>query len=299
MLNSSAALLDKIVGAVERASVLDRPAEIVASVLGRLIPTGPIKDIASGTPIGHPAHPVLIALPVGAWSAATFLDLTGDETDRAAARRLVGLGTVTAIPAALTGASDWLDTEGAERRVGFVHASLNYLALGLYGGSWLARRRGDHASGTKLALGGATVMATAAWLGGHLAYALGVGVDTTAFQQAPTDWTDAAAADAVGAAPLGVTVAEIPLLLLRHEGRIVALADRCTHRGGPLHEGTVADGCVTCPWHGSRFALADGAVRQGPATRPQPVYETRVVDGRVQVRRSADERALRAAPVGA
>ena len=85
-------------------------------------------------------------------------------------------------------------------------------------------------------------------------------------------------------------------MLLRQGGRLHVLGDRCTHRGGALHEGQVVDGCIQCPLHGSRFSLDDGAVERGPATRPAPVFEVRIVDGRVQVRRQ-EVRALRTNPV--
>ena len=60
----------------------------------------------------------------------------------------------------------------------------------------------------------------------------------------------------------------------------------CAHLGGPLAEGTVRDDSLECPWHGSRFALEDGRVLDGPATQPQPCFETRVRDGYVEVRRA-------------
>jgi nitrite reductase/ring-hydroxylating ferredoxin subunit len=151
-----------------------------------------------------------------------------------------------------------------------------------------------------LALAGAGLTGAAGWLGGHLAYALGVGVDTTAFQALPGEWTDTCAeADVPGTGGLRVDVAGVPVLLARAGGTVVALADRCTHRGGPLHDGEFADGCVTCPLHGSSFALADGRVRAGPATRPQPTLAVRVESGRVQVRRADEQRSLRTNPVGA
>jgi nitrite reductase/ring-hydroxylating ferredoxin subunit len=74
-------------------------------------------------------------------------------------------------------------------------------------------------------------------------------------------------------------------MLLRQGGRVHAMANRCNHRGGPLDEGEVGPGTITCPLHGSRFVLGDGSVEQGPATFPQPVFETRVVDGVVEVKR--------------
>lgn len=289
------AAVERVLDWVEHAQALDKPSDVGTSVLERVLPKGRFGDLASGTMLGHPLHPVLVAIPMGSWTAATYLDLTGGDAE--AARRLVGLGNLAAIPAALTGANDWKTSAGAERRVGFVHAVLNYTALGLHGASWLARGRGRRVRGAGLSLAGAAVLGAAGWLGGHLTYGLGVGVDTTAFQQIPDEWTDVAPESAVNATQaVSADAGGVPVLLARHEGRIVALADRCTHRGGPLHEGEVVDGCVRCPWHGSVFALSDGAVVSGPASRPQAVLEVRVVNGCVQVRRSGEVRALRTNP---
>ena len=61
------------------------------------------------------------------------------------------------------------------------------------------------------------------------------------------------------------------------------LADRCSHMSGPLSDGDLGDGCITCPWHVSVFRLADGSVARGPATAPQPVFATRIPGGVLQV----------------
>jgi nitrite reductase/ring-hydroxylating ferredoxin subunit/uncharacterized membrane protein len=290
-------ILEEVVERIESAEALDGPAEWAANLLNRILPKGAFEDLASGTPIGHPLHPVLVAVPIGAWSTVTYLDLSGADPDTA--RRVIGLGNLAALPAALTGANDWTSTIGAERRVGLVHATLNYTALGLYSASWLARRRGRHGTGVALSLAGAAFVGAAGYLGGHLTYAQGVGVDTTAFQEFPSDWYDLAAESEVPA--IGAIMREadgVPILLARDGGNVVAMADRCTHRGGPLHEGEISDGCVTCPWHGSVFRLADGFPVKGPASRPEPVLDTRVVDGRLQVRRAPEHRSLRKNPTG-
>lgn len=285
-----AAVLERLVHAVEAATVLDRPADLAQKVTGTLGP-GPVKDVLSGTPIGHPLHPALVVVPTGAFASAAVLDVTGDARG---ARRLVGFGLLSSLPAAAAGLSDWHDTQGAERRVGVAHALLNTAALGLLGASWVARGRGD--GGRLLSTAGLALLGGSSWLGGHLAYAQGVGVDTTAFAKPPVDWTDAGpVADLADGAAHAVTVEDVPVLLLSRGDRVLALANRCTHRGAPLTDGPLVGDCVECPWHGSRFSLETGEVERGPATRPQPVFRTRVVDGRVQVRRD-EERSLRLNP---
>lgn len=285
---------------IEHATVLDRPAEAVAGVVSKVLKPGTVKDALSGTQLGHPAHPALIALPIGSWISASWLDLVGGRGSRDAARKLVALGIVSAVPAALTGASDWSDTTGAERRVGLVHALANSTGLSLYVASWRARGRGQQVKGAGLALAGAGVVGFGGWLGGHLAYALGVGVDTTAFQGSPSDWTDVAAeADLVEGQPTQANAGVVPILLARSGGQIYALNDRCTHRGGPLHEGSFTGDCIQCPWHGSRFRLNDGSVAQGPATQPQQSFEVRIEAGRVMVRRTDEPRSARTQPIAA
>ncbi|MFD9661486.1 Rieske 2Fe-2S domain-containing protein [Rhodococcus sp. NPDC059968] len=202
------------------------------------------------------------------------------------------------MPATLTGASDWTDTLGAERRIGAVHAVSNYAAIAAYLASWTARRRGRHGVGIGLSAAGAGLLGVSGWLGGHLSYAAGVGVDTTAFSTLPSDWTDAAPETALtGKEMVAVLVGTVSVLLVNRSGTVVALSNRCTHRGAPLNDGSFHDGCIECPWHGSRFRVADGQVLRGPATRPQQVYETRVRDGRIQVRQQDEQRTLRTNPV--
>lgn len=288
--------LDRLAGAIEHAEGLDAVIAPVAAAEQKVLGAPWLKNLLSGTPIGHPLHPLLVTLPIGAWSAALVFDLVGDERG---AQRLVGMGVLTAFPAAAAGASDWSDTSAAEQRVGFVHAIANSLSIGAYTLSWWERRRGNRARGIAWSLAGATAVSAGGWLGGHLSYALGVGVDTTAFQHVAQDWTPTVAADTVRAGKLTAADANgVPLVLTRDShGAVVALADRCTHRGGPLHEGEVVDGCVVCPLHGSRFAL-DGTVLRGPATRPQLAYAVSEQDGLVMVRVADEQRGLRTDPVG-
>jgi nitrite reductase/ring-hydroxylating ferredoxin subunit/uncharacterized membrane protein len=277
--------LEQLARRIEAAERLDRPGDAIAAALRRVVRRGPVEDALTGTTLGHPLHPVLIAFPIGSWGAATVLDAARADAD--ARRMLVGLGILAAVPTAVSGAADWLSTVGPARRLGMMHAAGNAGALALETASWLARRRGRHVTGTMLSLAATGLLGSGIWLGEHLVYARGVGVDVTAFERLPAEWTDVAApADVPTDAALLVDAGGVPVLLSCVRGEIAALADRCTHRGGPLHNGPVADGCVTCPVHASTFDLRTGYVVSGPASRPQPRLEVQTIGGRVQVRRA-------------
>ncbi len=131
-------------------------------------------------------------------------------------------------------------------------------------------------------------MGAGGWLGGDLAFARGVGVNETLFVEAPADWTPALDASMlVENRPTQATVGDLEVVIVRRNGTIHALADRCAHRGGMLHEGELEGDCIACPLHGTRFRLEDGSLERGPSAYPQPVYEARVKDGRVEIRAAA------------
>jgi nitrite reductase/ring-hydroxylating ferredoxin subunit/uncharacterized membrane protein len=271
-------------------AALDRPAHAIDGLICKLLPPGQVKNALSGSWLGHALHPLLTDVPVGTWTSATLLDLLGGEASRPAARRLIGVGLLAAAPTAWTGWSDWSDGQAGDdgqRRVGMVHAITNGTATALYGASLVARRRGAHTVGVMLGLAGAGAVGAAGWLGGDLAFARGIGVDQTAFDEGPEDWT--AALDAsmlVDDRPTSATVGDVEILLVRRNGTVHALANRCSHRGGPLHEGELLGDCIQCPWHGARYRLEDGSLERGPSAYPQPVFEARERAGRVEIRAS-------------
>jgi nitrite reductase/ring-hydroxylating ferredoxin subunit/uncharacterized membrane protein len=268
---------------------LDGAGSFLAKKIRDLMPAGGgVKDVLSGVQLGHALHPLLTDVPIGAWTSATILDLIGGESSRPAAQKLVGIGLAAVAPTAWTGWSDWADTEPGNptvRRLGMVHAAANGSAALFYGLSLAARRRGAHTAGVVFGLAGAGAMGAGGWLGGDLVLARGVGVNQTVFHAEPGDWT--AVLDAsmlVENRPTAALAGELPLVIVKRDGTIHALADRCAHRGGPLHEGELEGDCIACPWHGTLFRLEDGSVERGPSAYPQPVYEARVHDGRVEVR---------------
>ncbi len=281
--------LDVLAERASEAAALDGPAEQIGKTVRKNI-SGPLKDALSGTWMGHALHPLLTDVVIGSWTSASLLDLLGGEESDRAAQRLIGIGMAAYGPTALTGWSDWADSESVDddvRRVGLVHAAVNGVAFSLYAASLASRRRGQRTAGVALALAGAGVMGAGGFLGGHLAFRLGVGVDQTVFDRGPSDWTQALPIDELdGSAPVAVQVGDTPVLLVRDGDDVLALHDRCSHRGCSLADGEVEDGAIVCPCHGSRFDLRSGEIRRGPATAPQPVLETRTRAGRVEVRRA-------------
>ncbi len=252
-------------------------------------PAQALKDWLNGVWLGHPLHPALTDVPIGAWWIGLFLDLLGQREGADAA--LLG-GTLAALPTALSGAADWTDTYGKTRRVGLVHALVNVGALACFAGSLLARRTGSRRLGIPLSATGLSLASFSAWLGGDLVFAQGNVVNHAAWEPELEDFSVAArlqdlADGRLTSAEVSAEGTKVPLVLLRQGSDVFALGNVCTHAGGPLAEGSLVDDtCVQCPWHGSWFDMRDGHIVRGPATIPQPAYQVRIRDGNVEVRRA-------------
>ncbi|MFJ9770852.1 Rieske 2Fe-2S domain-containing protein [Kitasatospora sp. NPDC101157] len=277
-------LLRRALEAPSHWEALDTPAQPIADAFQSL-PLGPYRDALHGVWLGHPLHPALVQLPIGCWTSAGLLDLAPGR--RRSADVLVAAGLLAAGPAALAGWVDWARLDAPRRRTGLVHALANTSGVLLYTGSLLARCRGHRGKGRLLGWAGMTAVAAGGVLGGHLAYRQAAGPDRAAAvpRLAPADWV---ALGPVEDFPVGQPVrrraGELALVVVRDDERCHVLAERCAHLSGPLSEGSVVDGCLRCPWHGSEFRLRDGEVAGGPATAPQPVLETRVLSGHLEVR---------------
>jgi nitrite reductase/ring-hydroxylating ferredoxin subunit/uncharacterized membrane protein len=256
----------------------------LSKLVGGAIRPAAVENALHGTWLGHPLHAALVQMPLGAFVSASLLDVSGGG-DRSA-DLLAKVGLVSAVPAALAGATDWSKSNPSTQRVGLVHALLNTVGLAFWGGSVAARARGQRGLGTGLGLLGTSLLGASGVIGGHLSYRKGLGADAQAniADTGPTDWVDAGNDDLPEGKPVRRDAAGTPIVLVRTGKTLEALADRCAHQAGPLHEGTLEDGCLTCPWHGSTFRLADGAVVRGPSVHPQPVFEVRRRAGRLEAR---------------
>lgn len=240
---------------------------------------------------GHPVHPALSDLPIGLWSGVMVLDVADrDPAPRPgldAAGVLSAAGILASVATAVTGLSDWTVSNEEDRRVGLMHGLLNTVALGLQGASLGTRMAGHRSTARALAAASFTVTAGAGYLGGHLVFTRGVMVNRVAWAIGPRRWTRALQeADLPDDTPTAVEAEGRQVMLYRHRGTLYALDNVCSHAGGLLSRGTVADLAVTCPLHGARFALADGCVGRGPASQPQPVLPTRIRNGWIEVRGS-------------
>lgn len=250
-----------------------------------------VMNTLHGAWLGHPAHPAITDVPVGSWTAAVVMDaidvLEGGDRLADGADTAIAVGLVGALGAAVTGLADWhRHTSGRSRRMGALHGVMNVGATLLYGTSLVARRNGDRSMGRWLAGVGYGMAFVSAMIGGHLVYGRKVGINNAPLPEAgPKDWAAAIPVEMLPEdTPKAVQVGSLRVVLVRHEGRIHCLADRCSHMGGPLSEGKVVDGAIQCPWHGSCFRLDDGSVESGPSAYRQPRLDTRVRRGWIEVR---------------
>ena len=271
---------------LEAAEPLDPLADALQGA-AKAIPK-PIRDVLDGVWLGNPLHPALTDVPVGAWTAAFLLDLA-DADD--AADAALAIGALAAVPTALTGLNDWSHLQGETKRLGLVHGLLNGGALVLNVASLALRRSGARRPGRVLSTLAFGVASFSAHLGGHLSFEYGVRVNRTAWDE-PRDRFAAVLdeSELEGGKLCKVDLEGVDVLVARSEktGEVCAIANVCTHLGGPLNEGERDGDSVVCPWHGSRFDLCSGEVEGGPAVYAEPRFETRIRGGKVEIRAARD-----------
>ncbi len=300
-------MIDALIGRIETADGLDRPGYAIGKAIARTTqlagrPAKGVGDTLHGRPLGHPLHPLVVAVPIGTWTLALGLDLlaaAGLLRDRGSARAAdlaLGAGAVGALGALATGLADWQHLNGRDRRVGLVHGSVNTASLALVMASIALRRGGRRAAGIGASAAAFAVMGAGGYLGGHLVYRRRAGVDHADRSPEPRDFRRVASlcelADNVphrAAVWDEVARREIGIVLVRRGARVHAMGARCSHAGGPLDQGWVLDGTLVCPWHGSRYDLETGQpAAGGPSTCPQPRYEVRVDGDSVELRREQE-----------
>jgi nitrite reductase/ring-hydroxylating ferredoxin subunit/uncharacterized membrane protein len=247
-----------------------------------------VRDLLNGRWLGHPLHAVLTDAPIGILFLVIVFDVLGEPV---AAAWALGVGILAVLAAALAGSADYADTDGRARERATLHATLMVLALVLYAISLLLRLGGEGAldpvpaTAGWLSVASFSILSAGAYVGGDVVYLLGNMVNRHAFRGAGAKWIalEPAEVDGDGEIPEGRPIkAKLginQLVLVRQGDRILALHDTCAHAGGPLNEGKLVDGVIKCPWHFSRYRVADGHVVGGPSVYDQPAYEVRARDG--------------------
>jgi nitrite reductase/ring-hydroxylating ferredoxin subunit/uncharacterized membrane protein len=285
----TAAPVDQVVERIERAGPLDPVVKTVRRIVTTALRPQGLRDALHGVWLGHPLHPILTDIPIGVWSAAAILDVVPGTGPAAAT--LIATGCASAVPTAVTGWADWSQLHPPQQRVGLVHAGANILALGLYTASLVSRARGRSITGKALSFTGLGAVMAGGYLGGHLVFRQAAGANHVAdtIDLFPGGWQPLGRLDDLpDGRPTKRAIEGVDLLVVRRGQHVDVLANRCSHLSGPLADGSFTveqgQGCIVCPWHGSTFRLADGAVVHGPATSPQTRFETRIDGDSVEIR---------------
>jgi nitrite reductase/ring-hydroxylating ferredoxin subunit/uncharacterized membrane protein len=246
--------------------------------LGALFhPIGPIQHFLNGTWLGHPVHAVVTDVPIGAMTVSIVADLIGQPV---AADVSMVLGVLAMVAAAVTGLADYAEVDGNARSRATVHGTLMVITLVLYLVT-LGMRAGspaDRLVPIAIALIAYLILALSSAIGGDLVYLAGTHVDRHAWRGMGTKWIAldlGALPDIPEGGPTKLRLGINEVAVVRNGEQILAVHAQCAHAGGPLAEGSIVDGQIQCPWHGSRFRLENGHVSRGPAMYDQPAYELR------------------------
>jgi nitrite reductase/ring-hydroxylating ferredoxin subunit/uncharacterized membrane protein len=259
-------------------------------VLGR--PGKVLQDLLNGTLLGHSLHAVLVDVVIGAATAALLLDILrvffavdGLET---ATTWILGLATLSALAAILSGLTDYKDTapDSSERDVAGLHGLINIAATLFFAVSLFTRLGGGHDPGSWLLVVGYLVVSVGGYIGGHVVFKYGYMVNHNAFARGTRarEFTPViAAAEVPEETPTKVSMGSTSVMLVRRGDVVHALKETCSHAGGPLSKGELKGDTITCPWHFSTFRITDGSVVHGPASSRQVSYRARINDGQVEL----------------
>jgi nitrite reductase/ring-hydroxylating ferredoxin subunit/uncharacterized membrane protein len=244
-------------------------------------PIRPIQNFLNGTWLGHPVHAVVTDVPIGALTVSIIADLIGQPL---VADVSMLLGVLAMVAAAVTGLADYAEVDGNARTRATVHGSIMVVTLVVYVVSLLIRAGSptDRLLPILLAIAGYLLLSLGAAIGGDLVYLIGTHVDRHAWRGAGVKWIKldlGELTDIPEGGPTKLRAGINELAVIRDGDRILAVHAQCAHAGGPLAEGHLVGDAIECPWHGSRYRIADGHVTRGPSVYDQPAYEVRRADG--------------------
>lgn len=267
-----------------------------------------IKKALQGRWLGHPLHPAIVHFPIALFMLNLVLDVASwiapDRTLVVASTWVLALGVAMAVLAAIPGFADFAsiraDHPGYTTAV--QHLLLNFVAVVLYAVNVAIRWNGDDptiervgAMTAFLSIFGVTIISYSGYLGGKLVYDKGIGVgrhrrradlpDATLSAAKQEDgWFDVAPDNLGEGQTLRAQVDGVVVTIVRHQDELFAVQEFCTHRFGPLSEGTCTGGKLTCPWHRSQFDLRTGRPTDGPAKEPLKTFEVAAREGRIRIK---------------
>lgn len=240
-------------------------------------PIRPIQNLLNGSWLGHPVHAVVTDVPIGALTVSIVADVIGQPI---VADVSLLIGVLAMVASAVTGAADYTEVDGTARNRATVHSVVMVVSLVLYLISLAIRSTGpaDRLAPILVALVAYLLLALGAAIGGDLVYLIGTHVNRHAWRGAGANWIKLDLGDLTDIPEGGPTKLKAginELAVVREGDRILAVHAQCAHAGGPLAEGSLVGDAIECPWHGSRFRLANGHNVRGPAMYDQPAYDVR------------------------
>jgi nitrite reductase/ring-hydroxylating ferredoxin subunit/uncharacterized membrane protein len=249
-----------------------------------------MKNLLHGTTLlGHPLHPAITDVPIGAWTVGVLCDwlfVTTGVVPAIAGDVALGVGVAAAVLAAMSGLTDHHETSGFERRTATVHGLTMTTVLVVEAVSLVMRRSPDlRVSAILISSLGYLLALAGSYVGGHLTFGIGSVVNHNAFFEGPAEFVKVGSrTDFPEGEMRRVEAKGLPVVIMRRDGLLHAIGAVCAHAGGPLEQGKLNGDVVTCPWHSSRFRFEDGKVVGGPATFDQPALVVRERGGIVEVK---------------
>jgi uncharacterized membrane protein/nitrite reductase/ring-hydroxylating ferredoxin subunit len=272
-----------------------------------------LKDLLEGKPLRHPIHPMLVHFPIGFLVLSFLLDLVSlgfpevPNLTRCSFYAML-LGVVTALLAAVPGFVDYSDIrrDHPGKATATRHMALNLIVVAIYGINLWVR---SSALGVPkisllpllLSVIGIGLLSISGYLGGRLIYDEGIAVGRhKRHTPAPPDTLQLPTAH--GASDEEATFVPVPdaeqldngetlrveidkqvMTIARVDNQLYAFQEFCTHRFGPLSEGSFDGFNVKCPWHNSCFDVRTGKVTNGPAKVDLKTFKIETRDGKVGV----------------
>lgn len=283
---------NRLVDRIARNRALDPVATAIAVPMRKLLdsagPLGPVADALHGTQLGHPLHPAVTDVPIGAWSLATLFDAleaAGSARFTPASDLAIGVGLAGGLVALASGWAEWSDTKGDPQRLGArpCDAQRDRLRplrdLARPPASEAARRRardGVRGLRVRLDLGVSRRRALVRHATRDEAHERAARAARRLHARSPRRRTERRAREGRARRHPAADLAECEGRRVGDPGSLYA-SRRATREG-------FADGCVTCPWHHAQFSLETGCVERGPAVFSLAQFEARVRDGSVEVR---------------